>query len=146
MNFDAPAAKVRVLAAVIRCGDAYLVCQRPPHKRHGGLWEFPGGKLEPGESLVQTAVRELAEELDVRVTGTGEVLFSAQDGDSEFVIEFVSTNIEGDPKCLEHIDLRWLAFDQMKQIPLAPTDRQFVESRLVNAQPKTARLITLADS
>src|SRR4051812_10653783 len=79
MNFGVPETRVRVLAAVIQCGDKYLVCQRPVHKRHGGLWEFPGGKLELGESLLVTAIRELAQELDVHVTRAGEVLFSAQD-------------------------------------------------------------------
>lgn len=121
---------VRVLAAVIQHGGKCLICQRPTHKRHGGLWEFPGGKLEPGESLLDAAKRELAEELDVRVTDVGEVLFIALDPGSEFSIEFVRTSIEGDPKCLEHTELRWLPLDGMRQIPLAPSDRQFVESQL----------------
>src|SRR5690606_20769929 len=62
---------IRVLAAVIRRDGRWLVCRRPAHKRHGGLWEFPGGKLEPGESLLEAATRELEEELAVRVTGVG---------------------------------------------------------------------------
>lgn len=133
---SAPKAKVRVLAAVIQCCGTYLLCQRPSHKRHGGLWEFPGGKLEPGESLLETAIRELAEELDIRVTGVGEVLFTARDPGSEFAIAFVPTSIEGDPKCLEHTDLCWLTLDEMQQMPLAPADRQFAEFQLaVNAQP-----------
>jgi 8-oxo-dGTP pyrophosphatase MutT (NUDIX family) len=57
-----------VLAAVIRRQDRYLVCRRPAHKRHGGLWEFPGGKLEPGETLLEAARRELREELGAEVS------------------------------------------------------------------------------
>ena len=59
-------AAVRVIAAVIQRGDQRLICQRPPHKRHGGLWEFPGGKVEPNESDESAARRELAEELGVQ--------------------------------------------------------------------------------
>ena len=125
---------VRVLAAVIQRRDRYLICQRPSHKRHGGLWEFPGGKLEPGESLLDAAIRELAEELGVCVTDIGEVLFTAHDAGSVFAIEFVPTYIEGDPKCLEHTGIRWQTLDEMQQMPLAPCDRQFVDLWLaVNA-------------
>ena len=56
-----------VLAAVVQRDDRYLICQHPAHKRHRGLWEFPGGKLEPGETHDHAAHRELAEELDVDV-------------------------------------------------------------------------------
>ena len=52
-----PEAPLRVIAAVIGRADTLLLCQRPPHKRHGGLWEFPGGKLEPGESDADAARR-----------------------------------------------------------------------------------------
>lgn len=127
---------MRVIAAVIQHCGKYLIGQRPSHKRHGGLWEFPGGKLKAGESLLETAARELAEELNVRVTGVSEVLFTALDPGSEFSIEFVPTSIEGDPKCLEHTDLRWLALDEIRHMPLAPSDRLFVESQLaIDAQP-----------
>ena len=50
------------MAAVIERDGKLLVCRRPGHKRHGGLWEFPGGKLEPGETIVDAARRELDEE------------------------------------------------------------------------------------
>jgi 8-oxo-dGTP diphosphatase len=52
---------VRVLAAVVRRGDRYLVARRPAHKRHGGMWEFPGGKVEDGESTDQALQREVEE-------------------------------------------------------------------------------------
>ena len=85
----------------------YLVCQRPAHKRHGSLWEFPGGKVEAGETHFEAARRELAEELDVRVLSVGSAIFSIADPGSEFLIEFVPTTIDGSPKCLEHMDLKW---------------------------------------
>jgi len=52
---------VRVAAAVIERGGRLLVCQRPLGKRHGGLWEFPGGKLHEGEDLLAATTRELSE-------------------------------------------------------------------------------------
>jgi 8-oxo-dGTP diphosphatase len=118
---------IRVLAAVIRRGDRWLVGRRPVHKRHGGLWEFPGGKLEAGESLLDAARRELAEELAVRVTRAGEVQFARRDPGSHFVIEFVDVEIDGEPVALEHEEVRWLALAEMAALDLAPSDRAFVD-------------------
>ena len=61
------AEKNRVLAAVIERSGKFLMCRRPEHKNHGGLFEFPGGKLEAGESLADAARRELLEELALEV-------------------------------------------------------------------------------
>jgi 8-oxo-dGTP diphosphatase len=116
-----------VLAAVVQREDRYLICQRPAHKRHGGLWEFPGGKLEPGETHEHAARRELAEELGVDVHTVGEMLFSIADPGSQFVIEFAPVTIEGEPRCLEHSALKWLTLDELPKLELAPSDRRFVE-------------------
>ena len=115
-----------VLAAVIQRADEYLICQRPAHKRHGGLWEFPGGKREPGETHLDAARRELAEELGVRVRSVGDVLLSIADPGSEFVIEFVPTEIDGEPQRIEHPDIRWLTLDELPSLQLAPSDGRFV--------------------
>ena len=125
--------RIRVVAAVIRRGDTLLVCQRPAHKRHGGLWEFPGGKLEAGETILDAARRELAEELDVRVLSVGEVEFAIADPGSEFVIEFHPVEIEGEPVALEHSALGWVGLDELLELPLAPSDRKYAE-HLVTAQ------------
>ena len=117
---------IRVLAAVVLRYGRYLVCRRPAHKRHGGLWEFPGGKLEPGETILDAAHRELAEELDVVVRSVGDVEFSISDPGSHFVIEFHPVEIEGEPACLEHSALDWLTPDELLDLPLAPSDRQYV--------------------
>jgi len=116
-----------VLAAVVQREDRFLICQRPAHKRHGGLWEFPGGKLEPGETHEHAARRELAEELDVAVRTVGRMLFSIADPGSQFVIEFAPVTIKGEPKCLEHSALQWLTLDELPRLELAPSDRRFVE-------------------
>lgn len=121
---------IRVIAAVVTDGDRLLVCQRPPHKRHGGLWEFPGGKCEPGESDAQAADRELQEELGVTATAVGGELFAIHDPGSPFLIAFVPVAIEGEPVCHEHTALQWGTPSELAELPLAPSDRRFVEALL----------------
>lgn len=118
---------VRVLAAVITRGDRFLVCRRPDDKRHGGLWEFPGGKLEPGENDAAAARRELREELGVEVTAVGRELLAAHDAGSPYLIAFVEVTISGEPACLEHSALAWATVEQLQAYALAPSDRRFVE-------------------
>ena len=116
-----------MIAAVARRGNSLLVCQRPRHKRHGGLWEFPGGKVEPNESDESAARRELAEELGVHVESVAEPDFSIADPDSPFLIAFVRTAITGEPTCHEHTALAWLTPAELTKLALAPSDRRYVE-------------------
>lgn len=125
-----PSEPIDVLAAVVKRDGTYLVCQRPAHKRHGGLWEFPGGKLEANESLFDAARRELAEELGVSAVAVEAPLFSVADPGSVFVIRFVPTEIDGEPECLEHTALRWATLSELPSLDLAPSDRRFVEHLL----------------
>jgi mutator protein MutT len=125
--------KIHVVAAVIERGGQYLICRRPVHKRHGGLWEFPGGKIEPGESSIDAACRELREELAVEVTTVHPSLLSVADPGSAFIIDFVPTEILGDPKCLEHSELRWVTPPELDKLDLAPSDRQFADFLLRSA-------------
>ena len=131
---------IPVLAAVVRRDGCYLVCLRAANKRHGNLWEFPGGKREPHESLLVAANRELTEELGVTALEVGAPLFSIADGGSPFVIEFVPTTISGEPACLEHSDLRWVALAELPSFPLAPSDRQFVDFLLARAGDTSSQL------
>lgn len=121
---------VRVVASVIECGGKLLVCERPAHKRHGGLWEFPGGKVEPTENDFEAVERELEEELGIRVLEVGPVVFSTADPGSHFVIEFLPVSIGGQPQCFEHTALAWVPDFELLQMPLAPSDRRYVLHRL----------------
>ncbi|MDX1988548.1 MAG: NUDIX domain-containing protein, partial [Candidatus Obscuribacter sp.] len=78
-----------VIAAVIQRHGHYLVCQRPMNKSHAGMWEFPGGKIEAGETIRDAADRELKEELNLCVSHIGDVRFSILDSVSGYVINFV---------------------------------------------------------
>lgn len=116
---------IRVLAAVIQRDGRYLVCRRPAHKRHGGLWEFPGGKLEPGESLDEAARRELREELGVSVSQVSEPLYAVRDPGSAFLVEFTPVCVSGLPKALEHDEIRWVTIEDLGSLELAPADARF---------------------
>ena len=123
---------VPVVAAVISSQRALLLCQRPVHKRHGGLWEFPGGKADSDESLEAAIRRELKEELAVDTASIGGILFSVRDPGSPFVIYFIETTIQGAPQALEHDATQWVLPERAMALPLAPSDRAFVEFYLAN--------------
>lgn len=120
---------VPVVASVIYKDDCVLVAKRPRHKRHGGLWEFPGGKVLEGESVLDAVSRELLEELGVATVSVSDVLFAKQD--AEFLIQFVETEIEGVPECIEHAEIRWVQPDDLGKMKLAPTDQKFVAEYLI---------------
>ncbi len=125
--FDMSDSEIQVIAAVLIRQGRFLVCQRPAHKRHGNLWEFPGGKLEPGESLLSAATRELSEELDLTVTAIGTTRFIAHDPGSNFVINFVDVEASGTPNPLEHSSVNWCAPEELLTLPLAPSDLLFAK-------------------
>ena len=118
---------IRVVAVVVETDGRYLIGQRPHQKRHGGLWEFPGGKVDAGESMETAARREIAEELAVELVSVGETLFARQDPGSPFDIHFVAAHLAGEPEALEHIALGWFTISEMLDMPLAPSDAAFVE-------------------
>ena len=111
-----PEGRVAVIAAVIQRGDKYLLGQRPESKRHGGLWEFPGGKVRDGESRLEAIRRELAEELALKVVRIERLLFSVVDKGSPYVIEFVETIIEGTPIPYEHSEIAWLTIGELDAV------------------------------
>ena len=101
---------VEVVAALIWRGDRFLACQRPAHKARGLLWEFVGGKVEPGETKEEALVRECREELGVTVR-VGEVFTELTHVYPDLTVRltlFHAAIPEGEPQKLEHNDLRWI--------------------------------------
>jgi len=115
-----------VVAAVIERDGHWLVGRRPDHKRHGGLWEFPGGKVDLGEDMAEATRRELAEELALEVTHVGDRLTTYHDDDSPFLIEFLHVQVTGTPQALEHSEVGWYTLEQLRIMPLAPADASCV--------------------
>ena len=127
-----PAARplaLRVVAAVIERAGKLLLCQRPIGKHHGGLWEFPGGRIEPGEGPGEALARELREELELTLVNRDDCALLYRDDDEAraVVIEFLSARVEGEPRCLEHQALCWVSPEEALSMPLAPANLRFVE-------------------
>jgi mutator protein MutT len=131
------AGQIHVVAAVACIDGRYLVCRRPEDKRHGGLWEFPGGKVRHGETRSEAVRRELAEELDLAAEAVGDVVYSASDEGSPYVIDFVATVVRGVPVLHEHSEVGWFSVPEMIALDLAPADGRF--ARWLAEQPEHAR-------
>ena len=128
------AGQIRVVAAVIGHGDRLLMCQRPAHKRHGGLWEFPGGKCEPDESDAEAIRRELNEELGVTADSVGVSEFETIDEGSPYLIVFIPVRISTEPAAIEHSAVAWFTAHELLHLQLAPSDRRYVQQMLKASQ------------
>lgn len=118
-----------VVAALIFDGDRFLICQRPAHKARGLLWEFVGGKVEPGESKPQALIRECREELAVALQ-VGEVFMEVIHEYPDITVRltlFRATIAGGTPQKLEHYDIRWITPAQMEQFDFCPADVEILE-------------------
>lgn len=139
MDANARTDLVRVVAAVVEREGRLLLCRRPEGRRHAGLWEFPGGKLLPGEAVAEAARRELDEELAVEVLAVGERLLAVPDPGSAFVVEFHPVKIAGEPAALEHEAIGWFRPEELADLELAPSDRAFVERSGYASAPREAQ-------
>jgi 8-oxo-dGTP diphosphatase len=119
-----------VVAGVVSREDRSLICRRPFHKTHGGLWEFPGGKIDAGESMVTALKRELSEELSVTLISSQPSIYQHQDPVGPFLIHFIPAQIQGEPVANEHVEIRWATLPEIDALELAPSDRAYVEFAL----------------
>ncbi len=125
-----------VVAALIWNGNRFLACQRPAHKARGLLWEFVGGKVEPGETHAEALIRECREELDITVI-PGEVFIQVLHEYPDLTVRltlFHATIAEGTPKALEHNDLRWITVGEIETLNFCPADETILE-RLKHYDP-----------
>lgn len=119
-----------VVAALIWEDDRFMICQRPAHKARGLLWEFVGGKVEPGETRQQALIRECREELDI-VLSVGEVFMEVEHRYPDLFVHltlFHGTIAEGTPKLLEHNDLQWILPSQIGAYDFCPADGEILKA------------------
>jgi 8-oxo-dGTP diphosphatase len=116
---------VRVVgAAIVRDGAVLAARRKSPHPLAGG-WEFPGGKVEPGESDDAAVVRECREELGVEVAAGARL--GAADGDGFRLVLYAATLLRGTPAPLiDHDVLRWLTAAELEDVPWLPIDRELL--------------------
>lgn len=120
---------VEVVAALIWKNGKFMICQRPAHKARGLLWEFVGGKAEPGETKEQALVRECREELAVTVAVQDEFMSLVHEY-PDITIHLTVFNAyiaEGVPQLLEHNDIRWIPPKEIKNYDFCPADNKILE-------------------
>ena len=118
----------QVVAALIWDGDRFMACQRPAHKARGLLWEFVGGKVEPGESREEALIRECREELNVTVE-VGELFMELTHTYPDLTVHLSLFNAriaEGVPQKLEHNDIRWITPEEIPDYEFCPADEEIL--------------------
>ena len=118
----------QVVAALIWQGDRFLACQRPAHKARGLLWEFVGGKVEPGETREEALIRECREELDVTIA-VDEIFMEVDHVYPDLTVHLTLFNAsiaDGIPQKLEHHDIRWINVEEIDQYPFCPADEEIL--------------------
>ena len=137
-SLEIPGAEVtEVVAALIWKADRFMICQRPEYKARPLLWEYVGGKVEPGETKEEALVRECREELGITVS-VGELFTEVVHVYPDLTIRlslFHASIAEGEPTLLEHRDLRWILPSEIPDYPFCPADQEI-----------NARILRLAEN
>ena len=108
--------------------DRFMICQRPRHKSNALLWEFVGGKAEPGETLPETLIRECREELAITVA-VQDVFMEVDHVYPDLTVHLTLFNAsiaEGILQKLEHNDLRWITVEEIDQYEFCPADEEIL--------------------
>ena len=127
---------IEVVAALIWDGDRFLICQRPENKERGLLWEYVGGKVEPGETKQEALIRECREELDVTIT-VGDVFMDVVHEYPDITVHltlFHASIAEGTIRLLEHNAIAWITPAEIPDYDFCPADedinKQLIKGKL----------------
>ena len=118
-----------VVAALIWEDDRFLACQRPANKARALLWEFVGGKVEPGETPEEALIRECREELDITVAPR-DVFLTVVHEYPDLTVKLTLFNASiaaGTPKALEHNDIRWITVAEIDALEFCPADEEILK-------------------
>lgn len=122
---------IKVAAGIIECSGEILIAQRKHGKDMEYKWEFPGGKLEHGETYEQCLARELMEEMRLPITVGKHFMDSAFDydfGRVELHCYFASCQSEDIPALYEHEQYKWVRADELAKYDFAPADQPIIEA------------------
>ena len=120
---------VEVVAALIWDGDRFLICQRPEYNARGLLWEFVGGKVEPGETKAEALRRECREELDIDLA-VGEEFMAVEHVYPDITVHltlFEAAIASGTPQLLEHNAIEWITPAEIPNYEFCPADKEILE-------------------
>lgn len=120
---------IEVVAALIWDKDKFMICQRPANKARALLWEFVGGKVEPGETKKQALIRECQEELAVTLL-VGDVFMDVVHEYPDITVHltlFNATIADGAPQKLEHNDIRWIKVSEIDNYDFCPADTEILK-------------------
>lgn len=120
---------VEVVAALIWDNDKFMICQRPANKARGLLWEFVGGKVDPGETKEQALIRECQEELGITLS-VGDMFMDVVHEYPDITVHltlFNATIVEGIPQKLEHNDIEWITVSEIDNYDFCPADTEILE-------------------
>lgn len=118
-----------VVAALIWDADKFMICQRPAEKARGLLWEFVGGKVEPGETKEEALIRECREELGVTLS-VGDVFMAVEHRYPDITVRLTLFNAKiaaGVPRKLEHNDIRWIKKEEIPLYEFCPADVEILQ-------------------
>jgi 8-oxo-dGTP diphosphatase len=126
--------RVEVVAAIVRRNGKILITRRLDHVHLGGLWEFPGGKVEGEESLEGALLREILEELGIGIAVGPEIFTIEHDYPSKSVrLHFFDcTVIQGEPQALDVSDLRWVTPSQLADFEFPPADAKLIQKLMTS--------------
>ena len=119
---------VEVVAALIWDKDKFMICQRPANKARALLWEFVGGKVEPGETKEDALIRECLEELAITLS-VGDVFMDVVHEYPDINVHLTLFNAyiaKGEPQLLEHNDIKWITPEEIPLYEFCPADQEIL--------------------